>query len=319
LTPKKQVWPIAHRLFATVPLSCAAMASQAKDPLQDAVEQACAGKCTSLYTFLERHGALPGPRPNFKLAVAAAGALVAKGARGLNVLRQLQLMTPSVAAANTSSEYLPVVGVVGVGCQAARGASETIANVLLALQPFAEDPRTHVRGAVLHALREVLDAHTDDAVESLKSWTDGYLQACAALDAMAEPLVMQHLKQPDRIVQRLDESFDLLDRAPRSHERSQGYRALMRAIGATPAVVGRRFPVEVGKWLLQRAGTQNPELREAIASTIHKMRGAGVRHGDVEQAERALEASRPAPRDPRSYVGPTRGRGTKAKKRGAQR
>lgn len=295
------------------------MRPQPKDPLQEAIDQACNGRAATLHAFLERHGALPGPRPNLKLAKAAAVALVAKGPAGAQLLLAMRKLGPGQAAEKTSGEFLPVVGVLAIGVDAARTVPDRIAAVLTELQPFSEDPRLHVRGAVIPALREVLEAHKDDAVRALQTWTDGYLQGCAALDAIAEPVILQHMKAPGELVARLQEAFDMIEQAPRSHERSQGYRALLRAIGATPAIVGKRFPAEVARWLEERATTQHPELREMIEKSIHAMRGAGVRHADLEQAQRALQDSQRAPRDPRSYVGPTRSRGKKARSRGAQK
>jgi len=295
------------------------MGQQPKDPLQDAIDQACAGRPAVLHAFLQRNSALPGPRPNLKFAKAAAAGLLTRGAIGNQVLAAMRKMGPSQAAEKTSWEFLPLVGVIGIGVEAARGAPDRIATVLTELQAFAEDPRGHVRSAVVHALREVIDAHTDEAVGALQTWTDGYLQGSAALDALAEPVVLQHLHQPQALVDRLQEAFDLIDRAPRSHERTQGYRALLRAIGATPAIVGKRFPIEVAQWLQQRATTQHPELRAVIEKSIHGMRGAGVRAADVEQAQRALQDSERAPRDPRSDVGPTRSRGKKARSRGGKK
>jgi hypothetical protein len=54
-------------------------------------------------------------------------------------------------------------------------------------------------------------------------------------------------------------------------------------------------------------------LREAIAKSIEGSR-LGRRFGDeVARVEKALKESAPVPRDPRSYVGPTRRRGQRSR------
>jgi hypothetical protein len=292
------------------------MGPQANDPLHVAVQAACAGRPAVLHDFLQRRGALPGPRPNLRLARNAAAALIAAGPAGLRVLSAMRALPANLAPRDSSSEFLPLVGVLGAGVLAARSSPASIADVLADLQSATEDPRPHVRDSVVHALREVLAAHGDEAVASLSGWTDGYLQGAAALEALAEPQVLQSLKAAPLLVARMQECFALVAGAPRSHERSQGYRALLRTLAVAMAVVGRKFPIEVGQWLQQAAATQVPELRSAIESALVVMRGAGVRAADVQQAQRALDSSKRAPRDPRDDVGPTRSRGRKAKRRG---
>ena len=292
------------------------MGTHTTDPLLDAVQLACTGRTDSLHAFLERRGALPGPRPNLRLAIHAAAALVSCGARGLAVLASLRAISPTQAARDTAAEFLPLVGIIGLGVQAARSEPTVLASVLSELQSATEDPRPHVRASVVHALREVLTAHADRAVEALSGWTDGYLQGAAVLEAIATAQVLQHLKLAAPVVDRLQECFSLLEAAPRSHERTQGYRALVRVIGQAPAAIGRKFPAEIAQWLGSSAHTHCPELREAIEDALVAMRGAGVRASDIADAQRAFDASEPTPRDPRDNVGPTRSRGKKARRRG---
>ncbi len=290
------------------------MPNEMRDPLADLVNQACSGSPQPLHAFLERHSALPGPKPNLRFALAAAQALAARADRGAEVLRSLREMPPSAAAPHSPREILPMVGALGSALQAARGNSLT--RDLSRLQPLAEDERPHVRDVVPLALREVVQARGEEAIEALQGWMDGYLQSAAVLEALSEPSVLQPLRSAAPIIARLEEAFELAENAPRSHERSQGYRTLVRVLGRTPSIVGKRFAAEVADWLTSRAETQVPELRDAIDAALKSLRQAGVRAGDLERAEQALEASKPAPRDPRSYVGPTRSRGTKARKRG---
>lgn len=291
------------------------MPNEARDPLVDAVDQACKGSVDPLCVFLERHSALPGPKPNLRFGLTAAQTLAARGEQGARVIRALRELPPSSRArAESAGEFLPMVGALGTALQAARG--KALARDLGTLQPLAEDPRAHVRAILPVALREAIHARGEEAIEALAPWMDGYLQAVAVLEALSDPQTLQQLRDAAPIVVRLEEAFALAENAPRAHERSQGYRALVRVLGRVPSAVGKRFAAEIADWLTSRADTQVPELREAIDSALKSLREAGVRAADLEAAEQALQASKPAPRDPRSYVGPTRSRGTKARKRG---
>jgi len=290
------------------------MPNEARDPLNEAVDQACKGSPEPLYVFLERHSALPGPKPNHRFAMTAAQALASRGELGAKVLRSLRELGPARARAQTTGEFLPMVGLLGTALQAARG--KAMARDLGVLQPMAEDERSHVRTILPIALREAIHARGDEAIEAMSGWMDGYLQSVAVLEAIADPSTLQPLREPGPIVERLEAAFALAENAPRAHERSQGYRTLVRVLGRAPATIGKRFPAEIAEWLTARAETQVPELRESIDAALKALREAGVRAVDLEAAEQALAASKPAPRDPRSYVGPTRSRGTKARKRG---
>ena len=89
----------------------------------------------------------------------------------------------------------------------------------------------------------------------------------------------------------LDEGFDLAENASRSDQRSQGYRALVEALSDAPATIMNRFGDPTAAWLERRAGTQVPELREAIERASAKARTSG--HGSSRVADIKLR-SRPA-------------------------
>ena len=282
------------------------------DSLDDIIRQACAGSLEPLYRHFIRRGGLPGTRPNYALAKDAASRLLQSGPAGKNVLIALSKLGHGEAASDTAHEFFVVTGVVGQGIAIARG-KENLAKSkdLLALQGFAEDRRKWVRDSVHIALGEVIAAHGDLAIEALAPWMDGYLQAESVLRAMTLPETDQSVRSAALLTARLDEAFTLAEKAPRAHERSHGYRALVRALEEVPPSLGKRFSTDLAEWIERRAVTQVPELRDAIQGALGKMRKSGVRAGDLQAAQEALGASKPAPRDPRSYVGPTRKRGKK--------
>ncbi len=283
-------------------------------PCLDAIRLACEGHPDSLRRLLIRGSRLPGPKANHKFAVMVAQTLLSHGETGARVLAQLR--DAPDAADGSSMEFFPIVGLIGLGLMAASSSVEHQRKQLLeALQPFAEDARNHVREAVPVALVLCLNARGAEVVEAFASWMDGYLQAHAALVSMCEPSVLQALREPEPLIARFDEAFTLVEKAPRAHERSHGYRSLMRSLATAPALAAKRFPEPITKWLSVRATTTRvPELREAILDSVASMRRAGLRQDDVEGIEAAMQTSTRAPRDPRFDVGPTRARGGKTKR-----
>jgi hypothetical protein len=303
-----------------LPIAAMPTTSTTDSPLAQAIAKACTGDRALLRLYIARRCGLPGERPNLKLAEQIARELLSRGKPGEDALKQLRTLNQSEAPGGSVDEFLPIVGVLALGIQAtsAKSASEA-SGYLDQLQPFAEDTRNHLRESVATAVVQVLLAQGDELVESLAAWTDGYLQAHVAVSAVADPGFLRSSKEPNAILTRLHEAFCLLKGAPRAHERSQGYRTLVRTLSKVPAQIGKRFPAETLHWLVEHCDTVVPELREALTENVAALRKAGLRKGDVEEVQKALDETAPPRRDPRTYVGPTRSRGAKAEREGKKR
>ena len=92
-------------------------------------------------------------------------------------------------------------------------------------------------------------------------------------------------------------------------------KALVEALGATPAAVAARFGVPVFDMLVRWSATKEPFLREAIEKNIAGSKLTGRLSSELARVRAALGETAPVRRDPTTYVGPTRGRGRKAKSR----
>ncbi len=180
------------------------------------------------------------------------------------------------------------------------------------LQKMAEDPRRLVRAGVVTALRRVAHGSADALVEDLHAWTDGYLQAAVAIEAIADRSVLDQVSSATGVLARLSEAFALVEAAPRAHQRTQGYRDVLRALSEAPSAMMSRFGQATSLWLEEHAKVEAPDLREAISKAAALARKHGHRTDHVEDA---LDRSAPPRRDPLTYVGPTRGRGKKARRR----
>ena len=286
----------------------------APTPLRDpallaAIEEAVAGDARNLIDLLPRKSGLPGLRPNYALAQAVAEQVATYRRNGHGLVRFLCELDPDQAPAESSRVFLPIVGAF---CLAARWKLNFDRKGSMAgLQVMAEDDRRPVRDAVVQALRGLVKADPASVLEALGGWMDGYLQAAAVLDTLADRHVLDELTDAEPVLDLLSRAFVLAQSAPRAHQRMQGYRVLVRMLGEAPAAMMTRFPDQVSAWLTERATTKSRDLRASIEQGIERARKAGHGEARVEEVARALDESTPPRRDPRTYVGPTRGRGRK--------
>lgn len=275
------------------------------DRLAAALERAIEGDAAELIELLHRSSGLPGVRPNLELARTVGAAIAARGARGDRLLAAL--------GHPEAKEYLRIVAAMTLvertlapspdKKRAAARNTEALAD----LQQIAEDPRHIVRIGVVGALRARLDALGEPAVDELAAWTDGYLQAHVALEALADRPLLDKLPSAEPVVARLNEAFLLADGSPRAAERSQGVRSLRQGLPAQIATFATRYG-EVLVWLEAKTGSARPETREVVAATINVLRRSVI--GDVEarRLSSLLEASGKPPRDPSRIVQGTRKR-----------
>jgi hypothetical protein len=254
------------------------------------------GEVSELFDLLGRASGLPGPRPNLELgeAVAAGLAVRARGAEA--TVRAL------VAA---EGEYQALVGALALGARWAAGLDGSSASERL--QAMAEDPRRHVRGAVVRAVRRFVEQRGDAGVRELSAWTDGYLQAHAVLEALADRTLLARLQDEGPALARLDEAFALADRSPRAAERSEGLRTLRRGLPGQIAVFAARFS-ETLAWLTERTACTRPETRDVVVEAIRALRKSATALSETDRLTASLEATAPAPRDPTRIVHGTRKR-----------
>jgi hypothetical protein len=277
------------------------------------------GSHLDLFALLRRFSGLPAPHANEKLAWGVAHAVGAYGARADALVRDL-CATGRVAEKGTA-EFLPIVGAfclavrfmsagapkAASGC--ASGASAEA--VLRDLRPLSEDSRHLVRAGAVAALAEMGRAAGLPLVEALAEWTDGYLSASVALEAMSTRAWLDGIRSPEAVLSRFDEAFTLVEGAPRADQRSQGYRDLLKTLPEALAKMMDRFTDATVTWLESKAGTEHVELREALGDVVAKVGARGHARGKLEHFEKLFAASAPPRRDPKTYVGPTRQRGSR--------
>jgi len=264
------------------------------------------GEAAGLVELLRRSSGLPGPRPNLELARAVGAALARREARADRLVAEL---------AREDDEYLRIVAAAALAARSLPGEGKLdkrraarAAEALADLQQIAEDPRHLVRAGVIDALRLRLDALGEEAVHELGRWTDGYLQAHVALEALADRTLLTRLPDAAPVLARLEEAFTLADASPRAAERTQGMRALRQGMPQQIAAFAARYPETIA-WLEGKTATARPESRAIVAGAISLMRRAVI--GDVEALRLGalLEASAKPRRDAARVVHGTRKRG----------
>jgi hypothetical protein len=263
------------------------------------------GSHSDLFSLLRKFSGLPAPRANEKLAWGVAHAVGAFGPRADSLVRDL--CTSGRVPEKGTAEFLPIVGAFCLAVRFTSGASAEA--VLRDLRPMSEDSRHLVRAGVVAALGEMGHAAGEPLAGALAAWTDGYLSASVALEAMSSRGWLDGLRSHETVLARFDEAFSLVEAAPRADQRSQGYRELLKILPEAMARVMDRFTDATVAWLETRASTEHVELREALGELVATIGSRGHARGTLERFEKLFAASAPPRRDPKTYVGPTRQRG----------
>jgi hypothetical protein len=285
------------------------------DPLSRALDEAIAGRRAALFDLLARGSRLPGAHANEALTDAFASACLARGAPADRVALELARLSADEAPGATPLEFLPVCGVAALAARAVADV-RVRAPFVSELHTLADDLRFRVRDAVVAALARVGGAAGDALVVDVASWMDGYFHAAAVLSALAVETWLTKLHDAGPVVARMDEAFALAQDAPRAAARYPGRKALVDALGLTPAAAAVRFGVPVFDMLVRWAPTRDPDLAAALEGLLASRKLAGRFRPEVERVRQAVIASRPAPRNPDHDVGPTRDRSGGRKRRG---
>lgn len=271
------------------------------------------------FSLLSRFGGLPGPRPNVDLALAAGDLVVSRGAASEPLLRQMLALDEREADAKSG-----MIFVMQVAAQALAGrilAGFDVETSWQRLQDLAGDNRKPARDGVTVALERLAVRLGGGAVLTrLSSWTDGFLQAAVALDALGRRTVLDVITPAavGELVARVEEATAFAEAARRADERTQGRRRLLEALSdALPPMV-QRFPAML-EWFEGRVVTTQPELRAALEQAVAGMQKLGMSDELLDPTRRALDGSVAPLRDPTHYRGPTRGRGRKAQRREQRR
>ncbi len=262
-----------------------------------------------LYNFLARQSNLPGARPNIIVQEGFAQMCASLGARVDPLLRKMATIDADFAPGGSEFEFVPMCAVTAIGMRGTGGDAKERAAAIDLLHQCADDLRWRVRADVASALMRIGAVHGEELVREFEKWTDGYFHASAVLKSLTNKQFLSRCTSAAEVCSRLDESFKLAENAPRAAARYPGYKALLEDLASAPAIVAQHFGVPVFDEIERWAATKHPVLREVVEKNVASKQLQGRYSEELDRVQRALNASKPARRDPTTYVGPTRGRG----------
>ena len=127
-------------------------------------------------------------------------------------------------------EEARVVSAAAFGAIATSGSGRK--EALAALQELADDPRAVIRFTVIDSVRMLLVADLAGTLDDLVAWTDGFLQAHVALEAIREKRILDTVPSAAPVLALLSPAFALADGASRAADRWQGVRVLRQGLPA---------------------------------------------------------------------------------------
>lgn len=290
------------------------------EALLAALKGALAGDSARLEDLLTRHGGMPSPRPNLKLA-AAFGVEVGDLPGTLAPL--LTRFASDDAAPDTARVFLPIAAAHGFA-QRLRAGRE-VEPSWAALCELAADERGPVRVGTLDALIVLAtrEGGADTLIERALGWLDAddrelaFGAAALVIEVLGDARVLASVRDHEALLAYLAQAIDKIARAPRAAERSEGRRrALTSLAGTLASVVAQVRAGDRGMhWFeseCERA--DHPDLRAALSQALRKLPSLpqAPTSARIESLRKTLEGSAKPLRDP-TRVRPGTGRGRRSR------
>ncbi len=218
-------------------------------------------KLTDWDDYLIGHSNLPGPRANLELAYAVAW----MGAKSL-FLRYVQINVKQ-APQNSSTEFLPVCGTVGLGVLLVKNDF----TVLPLLRDLASDLRWRIRESVVLALEIWGESNPIPLFNEMEHWMEGnYFEIRAAICACCHP---KFLKSEERAIQTLN-YLDLIMQKLQGNtsRKTEDFRVLRLAMGYCWSVAVAACPAHGKKMMEKWIHTTDKDLLWIIKSNLGKNR-----------------------------------------------
>ena len=244
---------------------------------------------------------------------AFAAECTGRGKRTDALITKMATLDVDTAPGASKYEILPMCGVAARGARAAN--DPTAMRALATLHDCAEDLRYRVREQVVVALSRIgEEVRGEPMVHDLAGWMDGFFHAAAVLEALCDGQWLAKIATPDVVIERLDEAWILARDAKRADSRYPGWKALIDALMKAPVEAAMRFGVPVFDLLAKWSASKDPAMRAIVDRILITQKLAGRFSTEIARVRGALTTTEAPRRDPRTYVGPTRGRGRKGRR-----
>jgi hypothetical protein len=224
--------------------------------------------------YLVTNSNLPGRRGNLELAHAFADVLAASPEsynQSWDLCLDLTSLSAKMAPVDSSTEFLPFCGTLGVG---ALGAVESACyeEALVMLRKLASDPRWRLREAVAQGLQRLLAVEPRETCAALANWAvEGDLwEMRAVAAAVAEPalladkeLAQDALALHSTIVEQVRQVAD---------RRSDAFRILRKGLAYTVSVVVAALPADGFEWMSDLVDIEDRDLTWVVKQNLKKNR-----------------------------------------------
>lgn len=290
------------------------------EALLAALQDALRGSPERLEDLLARHGGLPGPKPNVKLAAALGSEL---GALPGNVAPLLKRLGAEDAAPDTSRAFLPVAAAHGWAARIREG--REVEAGWRALAELAADERGPVRVGTLDALfmLALREGGADMLIERATSWLDEeerelrFGAAALIIEAIGDVRVLANIRDHEALLAYLSGAIERVADAPRSAERSEGRRRVLTSLAlALASVVALVRSGDQGlSWFTAECErAKHPDVRGALSAALIKLQNIPQAPSVslVDTLRKKLEDSAKPLRDP-SRLRPGTGRGRRSR------
>jgi len=273
------------------------------EALLAALNEALAGKYARLEDLLGRHGNMPSPKPNLKLAQAFGAELASAGGQ---VVQLLKRFTADDAAPDTAQVFLPIAA--SHGWVHRLREHRDVEPAWAALEELCADERGPVRVGAADALVALAsrEGWADKLVERAGQWLQSedrelrFGAAALVVEVLGHKLVMAGVRDGAALLAYLAGVIDSIADAPRAAERSEGRRRALTSLSlALPTIVASLRADDQGlTWLLAECERNaHPDVRRVLSDTIVKLHEKGETAGALS-LRAALVASAKPLRDP---------------------
>ena len=211
--------------------------------------------------YLIEHSNLPGPRANLELAQ-----VVARMGEKTLFLQYIQIKEIE-APKNSSGEFLPVCGTLGLGVLL----TKSDFTVLPLLHELASDSRWRIRESVVLALEIWGESNLNLFFNEMDQWMEGsFYEIRAAICALCHP---KFLRSEEKAIHTLNYLELIMNKLKESTSRkTEDFRVLRLAMGYCWSVAVAAYPM-LGKGLMERwIDIKDKDLLWIIKSNLNKNR-----------------------------------------------
>jgi hypothetical protein len=251
------------------------------------------GRPERLIGYMLSNSNLPGRRANLELAEAFGDVIEehvdvdGETARLWQFCSGLAEISVDEAPVNTSNEFLPFCGAIGIGAIGSISPA-FYEEAVLELRTLAHDPRWRMREAVRFGVQRLLAKRCTDTLRRLAEWVIGgsLLEMRAAAAGVADPCLLENEEVAVAALQIHGAVFERI--AGVEDRRAESFKVLRKALSYTLSVVVRAIPKEGFSFMERLVASQDRDVLWIVKQNIRKNRIAGNYPGEVESIQQLL-------------------------------